>query len=484
MLSLGQGAVGDTDTADGSGKILAAQVPTSVSGMIILRDHHTCETALAISARRSVLFRHRVQDVGDGCERMLWVAAESDGSAGIRVAVVVDPTDAIALWAAGAADVQGVATRAGVPVLALGGPLLLAPVIIPKPWGREIWFTGSEARGQSEVVGDRGKMPLQWLLSIVPEEVFGAAAEPLNLLKILDPLPDPVYGDLYFELHREKSEVYVVTGVYGDSWPDGQGAIRFGLAPGVRQEYTSEREFRAAYLAHVQSYRQVRRHIDSIQDGWRAREGIGPNEPVPAATLRRWHAALAPELRLLETQARAAMDRYTQLHPLRAGDVVQVPPGAPHALQHGVRTIEFQTPVYERKILSFAQKVLTQDHWDTEEVVADMLIDPPVASTAVVLAETPGLRYERIATFTDFVVERLSLAPGHEWGMETAGAYALAIVVAGAMDIGGHALGSDAAVLVPASCALCCLRNTGGETAVLLISRPWQSGIGMASSRR
>ena len=444
--------------------------------MIVLRDHHTCETALAIGARSGVLFRHHcgarhAKGAGDVA---LWAAAERGRGGAVRVAVFADSSNDPAEWVGAAPDLRTVARRAGVPVLDLGEPLVLAPVLIPKPWGREIWFTGIEARGQSEVVGDGGTAPLQWLLSVAAEHVLGAASVPLNLLKILDPLPDPVYGDLYFELHRQKNEVYVVSGIDPSSWPRGQGAIRFGFAPGVRGEYASDGEFRAAYLTQVQAYRQIREAIDAIQDGWRRAEGRGLDEPVPALTLRRWHAALPPALRLREAEARAAMERYTHLLPLQVGDIVQIPPLLPHALQHGVRTVEFQTPVYERQILSFAQKVLTQNHWDTEACLAEMMLAPPPVSELVELAVTPDHRHERIATFPDFVVERLTLAPAAEWVLETNGAYALLMVVTGVLAVGDKTLGPEMAVLIPAACIRPGFRNLGQESALVLVSRPRQ----------
>jgi hypothetical protein len=97
------------------------------------------------------------------------------------------------------------------------------------------------------------------------------------------------------------------------------------------------------------------------------------------------------------------MDDFTWLKPVSVGDVVQVPRLLPHALQHGVRVVEFQTPVYERKILSFGQRVLTQGHWDTEEAVDQMLLRPPAEkSTEILLREEQGQ------------VERVADAPGFE----------------------------------------------------------------------
>ena len=251
-------------------------------------------------------------------------------------------------------------SRYGAIQIALNRPLLLAPVTVAKPWGREIWFTGIEARGQAGVYGEGGILPLPWLLEVAAPEVLGVESSALNLLKILDPLPEPVYGDLYFELHEEKREVYVVTAVDRRCWPNGVGAIRYGFDPAVRAHYPSDAAFRRAYLESVQAYEAVRDRIQAVEDSWRTEEGYGLRDPVPAATSRRWRAALPPDLRRLEAERRRIMEGFTLLRPLRVGDVVQVPLRLPHALQHGVRTVEFQTPVYERRILSFAQKVLTQ----------------------------------------------------------------------------------------------------------------------------
>ncbi|HEY0892512.1 MAG TPA: hypothetical protein VGE32_05585, partial [Cellvibrio sp.] len=88
---------------------------------------------------------------------------------------------------------------------------------------------------------------------------------------------------------------------------------------------------------------------------------------------------------------------------------VTVPKLVPHALQHGVRVVEFQTPVYERKILSFGQKVLTQTHWDTEEALALVDMDFSHLQTPELLSIAPESRVERIVNFDDFEVQRIQL---------------------------------------------------------------------------
>ena len=103
-------------------------------------------------------------------------------------------------------------------------PLCLKPIAIAKPWGQEIWYTGIEVRGQSLVEAAVGGFttPLPWLLSLAPMRFAGGADKSLCLLKVLDPLPDEVYGDLYFEMHEQKREVYVVTHLdqtaHGSPW--------------------------------------------------------------------------------------------------------------------------------------------------------------------------------------------------------------------------------------------------------------------------
>ena len=90
------------------------------------------------------------------------------------------------------------------PVLNLSAPLLLQTVSISKPWGREIWYTGIEERGVSRVTDGLFSAPLSWVLSVAPEHLVANCERQINLLKILDPLAEEVYGDLYFELHEEK----------------------------------------------------------------------------------------------------------------------------------------------------------------------------------------------------------------------------------------------------------------------------------------
>lgn len=360
----------------------------------------------------------------------------------------------------------------GFPLLFLDRPMRLEPVAIEKPWGREIWFTGIEQRGQSYVSDGVARSPLPWVLSVAPRRLAAGAERHINLLKILDPLPEEVYGDLYFELHEEKREVYVVTHIDRHAWPEGKGAIRFGFDPEIRAAYASDDDFRADFLAAVKRYEAVRREIDARFDQRREALGVDVNVPVPASCLQEWFEELPEHLQRQERQLREDMNRFTALLPLSVGNVVKVPLLTPHALQHGVRTVEFQTPVYERRILSFAQKVLTQGHWDTEQAVAMMSLETPAFPELTILEESLGYLLVEVVTFDDFRVWRLTLLPGSGYLLPATGSYGLLLAIKGVVVLGGHHLLVEEAVFLPAERVETLLINQSAEDAVVLIARP------------
>ena len=358
------------------------------------------------------------------------------------------------------------------PIIVLDGPIPLVPVVIPKPWGREIWYTGIEERGQSRIGNQEYSIPLPWLLSLTGDSLLGAGSRELILLKVLDPLVEPVYGDLYFELHEEKQEVYVVVHVDESAWPAGQGTIRYGFNPEVQVEYEGDEGFRKAYGDSVRRYEEVRRKVDRYYDTYRGDEGIGADELIPVSKLKQWREALPKALLADEGEARLEMDRFTQLMPLSPGDVVKVPCLLPHALQHGVRTVEFQTPVYERKILSFAQKVLTQEHWDTDEAIELMSTDAPVSPQLEVLESSEYWCRESIVEFDDFSVERVTLTANARWTLQVVDCYALVMVVAGPVMMGGSLFQSEDSALIPVGNAGVELSASGDQPAIVLVSRP------------
>ena len=295
-------------------------------------------------------------------------------------------------------------------------PVALAPVAIPKPWGQEIWYTGMESRGESQVLVDGTPLPLSEYLAHDPDRL--AKRAPVLLLKILDPKAEPVLGDLYFEVHEEKQEVYVVTHVDPTAWPEGEGGIRFGMCQDQRAKYADAHSFRTAYLAAVRAYEQIRRQIDE------------QNAVVDPAE---------------ERAARDAMDAFAAQRALRVGDVVRVPTWTPHSLLHGVRVVEFQSPTYERYIISFAQQVLTQDHWDSEYAIARMHVDAP--SPEVFEQVQTGI--ERIAKFSDFNVWRVNLDAAKSLRLPAHIPYAVCMAITGQSHIGALKLGPEQACFIP-----------------------------------
>lgn len=330
-------------------------------------------------------------------------------------------------------------------------PLRLQARAISKPWGREIWFTGIERRGVCHFEGAGASVPIPWLQAALPSAVAGVPGESIPLLKILDPSAQPVLGDLYFELHETKREVYVVTHIDSRAWPDGVGYIRYGFASKQIARYENQDQFRQAYLDAVGAYEAERRAIDELAEQGRA--------PDPAALER-------------ERSLRQRMDDFTAMYPLRVGDVVQVPLLLPHALQHGVRVVEFQTATYERKILSFAQKVLTQDRWDTREAVALMRLLPPETTPSASRAGAPGAWVEQIARFPDFEVQRVTLPPGEGWRPESSSSYVIVMVLRGTLDAAGLECESEQALLLPRCWQGLLTAPQGAPPLVFLLARP------------
>ena len=407
---------------------------------------HTLPAESAISYRRGdpLAEYERWRRLGDGGERLLlvdfelrqyWLPNAPPVSLtalyclfGERLQVAVTEQALVAAAAAPGSQYQAWTALHGLASWEPGMLLELSPVTVPKPWGREIWYSGVEQRGVCSFACGGGRSPIPWLRAVVPDGGLGAAAEPLVLLKILAPHPQPVVGDLYFELHEEKREVYVVTGIDPEAWPGGLGGIRLGFDPRRLADYPDQQAFRQAYLRAVQAYEAVRRELDGL-----AGQGLAPG---PAQLEQ-------------ERVLREAMNDFTCLQPVGVGDVVTVPLRVPHSLQHGVRTIEFQTPVYERKILSFAQQVQTQDHWDTAEAVQSMLLEAPPQPGFPVLQQGEGLRVERVVDFPDFEVHRITLQGGARLDLEAGNSYGLLMVAAGSLLLAGAAFRAEQAMLLP-----------------------------------
>ncbi len=320
-------------------------------------------------------------------------------------------------------------------VLVHGQALELMPCRIAKPWGQEIWFSAIEQRGVCRVGWQERQAPLPWVLAVAPDCAVSVDSvdhvviriEPLLLLKVLDPAPLPVLGDLYFEVHDAKREAYIVTQLDSSAWPDGVGYIRYGFDQARLAASADEAAFRAEYLAAARAYESIRAQLDAIPAG---------TTPDPVILER-------------EAQLRVSLDSFVHKRALRVGDVVTVPPGLPHGLLHGVRAVEFQTPVYERMILSSTQKVLTQQRWDTGSAIGWLSLTPAPEAPPDTWLDEPGIKVEKIVDFPDFEVRRVRLEAGARHAFGPIPHYAILMVLEGDLDLAGKAAAAGRALLLP-----------------------------------
>lgn len=306
-------------------------------------------------------------------------------------------------------------------VISSAEPLRLQTLYVDKPWGREGWYTGMEKRGVCKVGSNHAATELPYALGMFPLALLGAQEPDLILLKTLEPRPEPVLGDLYLEVHDEKWETYLVLDVNREAWPDGVGQLRAGLEERVLKRYRkkhgakAEDELMRDLHGKITAYEKVRREIDALLDEKLKAGGLPLDQPAPEELLEAVTAALPARLIKSEARLRSEVEAFIGSFPMRKGDVACLPPGVLHSLQHGVKVVEFQTPTYERLIAMFAQKVVTQSHWDTKKALRRMHkepYDPP--STTALLSDQEGVRMDRVVDFPQFHVLRTRLAPGTE----------------------------------------------------------------------
>ena len=147
-----------------------------------------------------------------------------------------------------------------------------------------------------------------------------------------------------------------------------------------------------------------------------------------------------------------------------------------------MRVFEFQTPTYERNIISFNQQVLTQNHWDSEYAVSKMSLEGPAAPQLELLEENAAELTERIVDFDDFEVLRTTLTPNHSIDADLSHGYLMIAMLAGELQIncvaGTLALAASStptslntAALVPAGAKDVQL-SANSQGATLLIARP------------
>tara|TARA_B110000858_G_scaffold81243_1_gene94169 strand:+ start:1357 stop:2778 length:1422 start_codon:yes stop_codon:yes gene_type:complete len=358
------------------------------------------------------------------------------------------------------------------PILLLGAPLTLETVYIDKPWGHEIWYTGIEERGVSCVTDGTNSTPLPWVLSAAPNRLAADREKQINLLKILDPLPDSMCGDLYFELHEKKQEAYVVVDINKDSWPNSIGGVRYGFDDELRRTFSSKDDFYFAYKKAVEAYRTIRKTIDNQLDVYRQKEGFLLDEALPTKITSKWIALLPEAWVSKEKELRAKMDYFTSILPVKVGDVVKIPLLTPHGLLHGVRVVEFQTPVYERLIISFNQKTLTQNHWDTDKALNVMteVLDPPPILT--VIQENSDYIVEEVAVFKDFRVSRITIMAQSSYRLPIENNYRLLLVIKGNVDCSGVLAEKECGLFLPADLQDVNIQNHESCPSILLLASP------------
>lgn len=269
-------------------------------------------------------------------------------------------------------------------------PVLLEPVTVRKPWGREVWYSGVEERGESRVRHGGGRIPLSRFLAAL------GRSRPVTLLKTLH----PDAGNLYVEVHERKYEVYIVDTVDGERWPE---AGQMLLGAGIERSGLDAAAFRERLLAKAYAAEASCR-VDGV----------------------------------------TAMMRVV---PLEAGDAVAIAPRVPHSLLQGVSVVEFQTPVFERKILAASQPVVTQTHWDSAEAVdlIDLEAEPRVT-------RRNGEPRQTLGESDGFTVTRHGLAAGDTLAVAP---WSVGWVVNGELRHDDIAFGARSAWIAPESVELC-----------------------------
>ena len=269
-------------------------------------------------------------------------------------------------------------------------PALLEPVTVRKPWGREVWYSGIEERGESRVLDGGERTPLSRFLST------HGRSRPITLLKTLH----PDAGNLYLEIHEHKHEVYIVDAVDAASWP---AAGQMLLGANVEASGLGDAAFREHLLAAAHAA-EASGHVDGV-------------------------AALM------------------QAVPLEVGDAVAIAPRVPHSLLRGVSVVEFQTPVFERKILAASQRVATQTGWDSAEAVdlIDLNAEPRVTSPN-------GEPTQALGAGDTFTVTRHRLAAGATLAVAP---WSVGWVVNGKLRHDEVAFGARSAWIAPEAANLC-----------------------------
>ena len=358
-----------------------------------------------------------------------------------------------------AAPLESVARNRQCVIVNTAQPLRLEVLKIKKPWGYEGWYTGVEKRGVVKVTDEYGKTELPYALSLFKKQLLANYSTALILLKTLNPVAEDVVGDLYYEMHEEKWEVYVVTEIDKTAWPSGTGIIKAGLHPDKIVEYQNNhgenwsdfllKNFKQA----IAEYEILRHQIDESTD------------------------CISTELTAQEISLREKATAFVGDCSVKVGDIVSFPVFQLHSLQHGIKVIEFQTPHYERMIVMFAQKVLTQKRWDTADALSKLLPEIYKRPELERLHKSAGILVERFVDFPQFTADRISLDTNLFWNDQLYGQYHLLITISGQATVfpeNGQSiiLNPEEALFLSVGIGSYRLKNTGDTPLICLKAMP------------
>lgn len=375
------------------------------------------------------------------------------------------------------------ATQQEAAVLSSHQAFSLKTVCIPKPWGFEEWYTGVEKRGIVEIRTAEGATELPYALALFRQAYLKNHPEQLILLKTLNPVAEEVLGDLYLEMHEQKWEVYIVIEIDHQAWPSGEGIIKAGLHAEKVREYQKRHgeQWAKPYLQdfenQILAYQKIRRTIDQQLDKMRKTQAIALNTPLSPEQTQTFLETIPREQQKEEKRLRDQLYRFVGDLKVSVGDIIAFPTHQMHSLQHGIRVIEFQTPHYERLIVMFGQKVLTQDHWDTTQALAVMKPEVYFPPQLEELEKTKTRKVERFVEFPDFSADRITIAAQSEYSDQTGEGYHLLIGVTGEGTL--HSSAIETPLLqpkegwfLPASLDTYTIRNTCQAPLVYLRATP------------
>ena len=198
--------------------------------------------------------------------------------------------------------------------------------------------------------------------------------------------------------------------------------------------------------------------------------GLSKDEIVEAELYRTFLAEIDKTIIDDEKMLRKEMNKFTKLHDIKIGDAIKVKPYIPHSLQHGVRVVEFQTPHYERYIISFGQKVVTQDHWDTKAA----LMKAKISEAKLEQPKKLDAFQDIVADFDEFNVTRAVLPSRTELKIEEKG-YCLIIGISGETKLGSNKIKNEKAFFIPPMKKLVMTNESEAESC-FLIARENQPG--------